>query len=210
MVYTYVGPMFSGKSDSLINIYQKMWNKDLIVAFKPKKDSRDGAKIKSKNYKDIAIEAIPIANISEIKEYVLEPIGDGFRAKYRTVFIDEAQLLEGDVTEISDLSVLYDINFYIAGLNMTSEQKPFGKMGDIMAISDAVENIKGFCQDCNKESRYTYYYLDDKTEDVLVGDAGYISLCEHCLRRRRLESQKQKVYVRYIKKSIKSYEKTNR
>ena len=41
MIKTFVGPMFSGKSDALISVYQKKWNKDLVMAFKPRKDTRD-------------------------------------------------------------------------------------------------------------------------------------------------------------------------
>ena len=59
MINTYVGPMFSGKSDSLINIYSKIWNKDIVMAFKPKNDDRDEDEVKSKN-SDLTIPAIYI------------------------------------------------------------------------------------------------------------------------------------------------------
>lgn len=179
MIRTFVGPMYSGKSDALISTYLRIWNKNLVMAFKPEADTRDGAMIKSKNY-DTAIKAIAIKDIGEIKKHVIPN-------NIKTVFIDEAQLLEGDVKELVDLSVLFDIDFYIAGLNMTSEQKPFGIINDILAVSDEVSVINGFCQDCNKPSRYSYYYLDDKKGDVLVGDTGYVSLCPVCLKRRLLE-----------------------
>lgn len=178
MIRTYVGPMYSGKSDALISTYLRIWNKGLVMAFKPSKDTRDGAEIKSKNY-DTAIPAIVIDDISEIKNHVIPN-------NIRTVFIDEAQLLTGDVSELVDLAVLFDIDFYIAGLNMTSEQKPFGIINDILSVSDEVSVINGFCQDCNKPSRYSYYYLDDKDGDVKVGDTGYVSLCPSCLGKRKL------------------------
>lgn len=183
MIKTFVGPMFSGKSDALISIYQKIWNKDLVMAFKPRKDTRDGELIKSKNY-DVSIPAIFIDNISEIAEHI--------RGKnIHTIFIDEAQLLEGDVADLVALSVYYDIDFYLAGLNMTSEQVPFGLIGDILAVSDEIETITGFCQDCNKPSRYTFY-VPEKTEDIKIGDDGYISLCPSCLAKRS-EDRSQKI-----------------
>lgn len=175
MIKTFVGPMFSGKSDRLISIYSKIWNKDLVVAFKPRKDTRDNEFIKSKNY-DVMIPAIYIDSISDMVTYIKGK-------NIHTVFIDEAQLLEGDVADLVALSIYYDIDFYIAGLNMTSEQVPFGIMGDILAVSDEVENITGFCQDCNKASQYTFY-IYDKNSDILIGDDGYISLCPACLKKR--------------------------
>ena len=133
MIRTYVGPMFSGKSDSLITIYNKIWNKKLVLAFKPKCDSRDGASIKSKNY-DVEIPAIYIKDLKEIKKHIKDK-------NIHTIFIDEAQFLTGDVKELVYLSVVEEIDFYIAGLNMTSEQKPFGIMPDILAVSDTVHTI---------------------------------------------------------------------
>lgn len=182
MIRSYVGPMYSGKSDALISTYLKIWNKSLVIAFKPRQDTRDGAQIKSKNYK-ASIPAIFIDDLSEIKDYVL-------KNHARTVFIDEAELLTGDVHNLVELSVLHDIDFYIAGLNMTSEQKPFGIINDILAVSEEVTVITGFCQDCNKPSIYSYYCLDNKEDDVLVGDTGYISLCANCLKKRLISKKK--------------------
>lgn len=182
MIITFVGPMFSGKSDSLINIYNKIWNKGIVIAFKPANDSRDENFIKSKNW-ETKIPATFISDLSEIRPY----LEDG---KYKTVFIDEAQFLKGDVSVLTDLSVENDVDFYIAGLNMTSEQKPFGIMPDILAVSDAVHTITGFCQECNKPSTFTYYEAKKK-DDVLVGDAGYVSLCQRCLKKHILKGKKK-------------------
>ena len=181
MINTYVGPMFSGKSDSLITIYNNIWNKSIVIAFKPKNDSRDEDYIKSKN-SEVRIPAIYIEDLAEIPKYVIDN-------NVHTVFIDEAQFLKGDVEVLIDLNVNYDIDFYIAGLDMTSEQKPFGLMPDLMAVSDTVTKVKGFCVECNKPSVYTYYE-GKKDGDVLVGDSGYTSLCPACLKKKVLSRKK--------------------
>lgn len=180
MIRSYVGPMFSGKSDSLIKIYKSIWNKDLIVAFKPRRDTRDGAFIKSKNFQE-KIPAILIDDVSEIVDYLKD-------STYRTILIDEAELLKGDAAILVDLSVILEIDINIAGLNMTSEQEPFGIMGDILAISDEVEVINGSCQDCARPSVYSYYMGNDKDGQVKIGD-NYISLCPRCLKMRKNNSK---------------------
>ncbi len=180
MITTFVGPMFSGKSDSLINIYNKIWNKSIVIAFKPANDSRDENFIKSKNW-ETKIPATFISDLSEIRPY----LEDG---KYKTVFIDEAQFLKGDVSVLTDLSVDYDIDFYIAGLNMTSEQKPFGIMPQILAVSNDIQVITGFCEECNKPSYYTYYE-GEKSSDVLVGDNKYKSLCPACIAKKNANTK---------------------
>ncbi len=187
MINTYVGPMFSGKSDSLINIYNKIWNTDIVMAFKPKNDSRDEDFIKSKN-SDLTIPAIYIEYLEEIYDYIEEREKSGKRV--RTIFIDEAQFLKGSTDVLIDLTINYGIDFYIGGLNMTSEQKPFGLMPNIMAVSDNVEVIRGFCVECNKPSVYTYYE-GVKDSDVLVGDGNYTSLCPQCLAKKNIKIRKR-------------------
>ena len=65
MIKSFVGPMHSGKSDALISIYNKIWNKSLVCAFKPRKDERDKNEIRSKNY-EVSIPAIYILIICVI------------------------------------------------------------------------------------------------------------------------------------------------
>ena len=72
---------------------------------------------------------------------------------------------------------------------MTSEQKPFGLMPNIMSVSNSVDVIKGFCVECNKPSVYTYYE-GEKDSDVLVGDGNYTSLCPNCLSK-KIKSRKK-------------------
>ena len=106
----------------------------------------------------------------------------------RTIFIDEANFLKGDVSELVSLSIDDNIDIYICGLNMTSEQKPFGIMPEILSVSDCIEIKKSYCTNCNRPASYTYFE-GDKSEDIVVGDNGYISLCEDCLRKKRKDNE---------------------
>lgn len=182
MIRCYVGPMFSDKSAKLIDIYKDIWNKRVVLAVKPIIDTRDGSFIKSKKYPGEDISAEIVSTIEDIKNLIIK--GD-----YKTVLIDEAEFLTGDVSTLIDLSVILDIDFFISGLSMTSEQKPFGIMGDILAVSDEVIHVRGSCQDCNRPAYYTYSLDETKCEQIKVGD-DYISLCPSCLKRRYLKNQK--------------------
>ena len=179
MIKTFTGPMFSGKTTALLTTYFNMWNKKNILLFKPKMNVRDVG-IKSKNINE-SVDAIEIEDLKEINDYI--------KKNTRTIFIDEGNFLKGDVSVLSELSIDKNIDIYISGLNMTSEQKPFGIMPNILAISDEIEICKGYCTDCNRVASYTYFE-GNKDNDIFVGDAGYISLCEECLRNRRKESER--------------------
>ncbi|MBQ3020651.1 MAG: AAA family ATPase [Bacilli bacterium] len=178
MIKTFTGPMFSGKTTALLQTYFNMWNKTNILCFKPKINTRDDG-IKSKNIKENVV-AIEIDDLKDIYEHI--------KKNTRTIFIDEANFLKGDVSVLIDLSINKNIDIYICGLNMTSEQKPFGIMGDILAVSDYIEIKKSYCTICNREASYTYYE-GDKNKDIVVGDSGYISLCEDCLRKKKKNEQ---------------------
>ena len=175
MINVYTGPMFSGKSNELLNAYDNIWNKSNVIAFKPKLDNRDYGVIKSRK-SAICVDAICINDLEEINQYVTDDT--------KTIFIDEVQFLTGDVSNIINLSIDRDIDFYISGLNMTSEQKPFGIMPNLLAIADNITIVKAVCFDCNKEASFSYYKYN-KTSDNLVGSSDYIPLCRKCLVKRR-------------------------
>ena len=178
MIKTFTGPMFSGKTTELLTTYFNMWNKKNILCFKPKINTRDDG-IKSKNIKE-NVDAIEIEDLSDIYEHL--------KKNTRTIFIDEANFLKGDVSVLVNISVDMNIDIYISGLNMTAEQKPFGIMPNILAVSDFIEIKKSYCTECNRIASFTYYE-GKKDSDIIVGDTGYISLCEDCLRKVRKNNE---------------------
>ena len=106
MIKTFTGPMFSGKTTALLTTYFNMWNKTNILCFKPKINTRDEG-IKSKNIKD-NVSAIEIDDLIEIKDYI--------KKNTKTIFIDEANFLKGDVNVLVELSVDENIDIYVCGL----------------------------------------------------------------------------------------------
>ena len=180
MIKTFTGPMHSGKTAQMIATYNKIWNKDHILCFKPSIDSRDLGIMKSKDYGE-GVPAICIEMFEDILKYLNDDIS--------TIFIDEAQMIKGNVSVLSYLSVMKDMDIYVAGLNMTSEAEPFLTMPFILAISDEVVNVKASCFDCGREATYTYFN-GEKTGEILVGDEGYIPLCHRCIKKREEKGQK--------------------
>lgn len=176
MIKVFTGPMFSGKSDALLAEYDKRYHKSRILLFKPKMDTRDFGVVKTRKGKEI--NAILIDDIKDIRKYISE--------KINTIFIDEANFLKGDYKILLDLSIVDDLDIYIAGLNMTSEQAPFGIMPSLLAIADEIEIMHASCNECNRDAIYTYY--DGKKKgDILVGNDNYMALCARCLRRKKNE-----------------------
>lgn len=170
MITVYTGPMFAGKSTALIEEYDNIKDKKSIICFKPSKDKRDTTKIRARNIEQKP-EAIVISKFDEIKDYINDNI------KY--IFIDEAQFINGNFNILSKLSIEKDIDIYVGGLSQTSEQRPFGTMPYILAIADFIIKLQAKCE-CGHSARYTYC-LEDKKNEILIGDKEYKPLCRKCL-----------------------------
>ena len=101
------------------------------------------------------------------KNISIDDILNYIKKNTRTIFIDEGNFLKGDVGILTDLSIDKNIDIYVCGLNMTSEQKPFGIMPSILSVSDEIEICKGYCTECNRPASYTYFE-GGKNKDIVV------------------------------------------
>ena len=167
-INVFVGPMKSGKSQRMFNELhrQQIAGKDVLV-FKPKIDNRLGEEYVATRSGE-KIKAISINNIEELSKYNTD-----------VYFIDEFQFLKGDVGTIEKLAQ-EGKKFFISGLNLTSEKKPFGKMGELMCLADNVQLLTSVCEICKSENAIFSYYKGRKNYDVQIGDSEYIPVCRKC------------------------------
>ena len=178
-INVFTGPMKCGKTQKILDEAQRQQiaGKDIKV-FKPKLDNRfsNSEVVSRKGYK---LDAIEINNIEEIDNYDAD-----------VYVIDEFQFLKGDLAELNRLAKKGK-KFFISGLNLTSERKPFGKMGDLLCMSDNVQILTSVCEVCrNDNAIYTYYKGDNKTGDILVGEDCYIPVCRKCYDKLMAEKKK--------------------
>lgn len=170
MIKVITGAMFSGKSFELIELLKAL-DMNTVKIFKPNIDTRDKGIIKSRATSKTYM-ALLIDDLKEIPQYIDN--------NTKTIVIDEAQFLTGDISIIVDLH-LKGYDFIIAGLNLTSERKPFGLMRDIMCVATDIEILKAKCAVCGLiKAEYTYSANDKKEGDILVGDK-YFPICRECL-----------------------------
>lgn len=167
-INVYTGPMKCGKSQKIFNELKRQLiaGKDIKV-FKPLLDDRAGDNVISTRAGN-SVKAINIQDISEIEKYDAD-----------SYFIDEFQFLNGDV-HVIDKMASSGKKFYIAGLNLTSEKKIFGKMGDLMCIADNVEIMTSICEVCKSEEAVFTYFKGKKDNDIVVGDSQYLPVCRNC------------------------------
>lgn len=167
-INVYTGTMKCGKSQRIFNELKRQLiaGKDVKV-FKPLIDDRSGINVISTRAGN-SIKANCIKDISELQNY-----------KADIFFIDEFQFLNGNVDIIQEMAS-NGKKFFIAGLNLTSERKPFGKMGDLMCIADTVEIMTSVCEVCKCDNAVFSYYKGEKSDDILIGDNEYVPVCREC------------------------------
>ena len=172
MITVYAGPMFSGKSAKMFDVRGGIYYQKFVMVFKAKTDTRTVGKIWTRSNPDNPIEAIEISDLKEIESYL--------KLDTRIVFIDEAMLIQGNPRVLIDLSINLDLDIYVAGLDLTSEQQPFGIMPGLLAVADKVVKSTAECSSCGREATFSYYMLGEKGE-VVIGDSEYTALCGKCL-----------------------------
>ncbi|MBR2705146.1 MAG: hypothetical protein IKE91_06740 [Clostridia bacterium] len=173
-INVYTGPMKCGKSNKIIDeAKRQMIAGKKIKIFKPEIDTKDYIMDRNGN----KLKTVNISNIEEIQNYDAD-----------VYVIDEFQFLDGDVDCIEKMAE-DGKKFYIAGLNLTSEGKPFGQMGDLLCVSDNVQTMTSICEICKRDNAiFSFYKLNDKDGDIRIGDNEYIPVCRECyneLRRAR-------------------------
>lgn len=167
-INVYTGPMKCGKSQKIFNeLKRQLIAGKNIKVFKPLLDDRSGDDVISTRAGN-TIKAINIQDISELENYDAD-----------SYFIDEFQFLDGDI-HVIDKMAAFGKKFYIAGLNLTSEKKVFGKMGDLMCIADNIEIMTSICEMCKSDEAVFTYFKGKKDTDIVVGDSQYIPVCREC------------------------------
>lgn len=171
-ITVYTGPMFSRKTAFLLAEYERsIIAERKTAAFKPIIDGRFGQNtITARNAG--SIEANCISTVEEIQAFDVQDY-----------FIDEFQFLKGNVRILQYMANVGK-NFYISGLDMTAEGKPFPIMAELLAIADVVEKRKAICVDCKCSDATYSFFLAGKKQDILVGDKEYVPLCRKCWQKR--------------------------
>lgn len=167
-INVYSGPMKCGKTQQVLNEYKRqLITGKKVIMFKPNVDTREGADIvKTRN--GIGVPSIGIDDISELKKYDAD-----------IYCIDEFQFLTGDVSLIQNMAD-NGKSFYISGLNLTAEKKPFGKMNDLLCIADNVNMLTAICSNCKNENAVYSFFKGNKDQEIVIGDEEYMPLCRHC------------------------------
>jgi len=162
------GPMFAGKTDTLITMASAVPDGDRRVYY-PEIDTRyEAGYVTAHNGRKILAEPVDL-QLSRV-------------VAAQNVFIDEAQFL----TDLEALERVLKLvrggsNVIVAGLDLDYAEKPFGLMGEFMVRANKVLKITGICSHCGASSTRTYRKASGINDVVLIGGSErYEPRCLDC------------------------------
>jgi thymidine kinase len=181
------GPMFSGKTTRLLDIYKKYTFCEIdTMVINYEKDNRYSDKLLS-SHDRVMIPCIKALRLSDIvkfkKDLNMVDSSSLYYEKFllaKVILINEGQFFS-DIVEWVRIAVeQYNKNVYICGLNSDFQRNKFGNWLDLETVCDNVVLLHSFCSNCKKKPAIFTHRLSDERELEVIGADSYIPVCRKC------------------------------
>jgi thymidine kinase len=166
-----IGPMFSGKTSKILDIYKKcIFCKIPVLIINHKLDTRysydslsshDNLKAPCIFSKTLLTSEIDLLNIE-------------------VILINEGQFFD-DLYLFVEKYIQQNKQIYVCGLDGDFEKKKFGQILDIIPLSDKVTKLTALCSICKNGTKAIFSKrLTDEREQTVIGTNSYIPVCRIC------------------------------
>jgi thymidine kinase len=175
------GPMFSGKTTRLLDIYKKYkfcGIETMVINYE--KDNRYSDQLLSSHDK-VMIPCIKALHLNDVV-----PLLTGENNNYKSfndseaILINEGQFFDDIVEWVTIAVEKYHKNVYVCGLNSDFRRKRFGNWLDLESISDNVVLLHSFCSNCKKRPAIFSHRLSNERDIEVIGADCYIPVCRKC------------------------------
>ncbi|GMI70925.1 thymidine kinase 1a [Hibiscus trionum] len=172
-IHVFIGPMFAGKTTSLLRRIKSESNNGRNVAMiKSSKDTRyainsvvthDGVKF-------------PCWALPDLTSF-RQKIGEDAYQKLDVIGIDEAQFFEDLYDFCCKAADVDGKTVILAGLDGDYLRKRFGSVLDIIPLADTVTKLTARCEMCGKKAFFTFRKTAAIETEVIGGADVYMPLC---------------------------------
>ena len=171
-----LGPMYSGKTSRLVEIYKqcKLCNIPVAVINHSIDTRYDSGDLLSTHDK-IKIPCIKTTNLFDIYENE-----DVYLSK--VILINEGQFFPDLYHFVKDMiSNINKKKVYICGLDGDFKRQKFGEILDLIPLCDKVTKLTSICSLCKNGNPGIFSKrISDEKEQTLVGSDNYIPVCRIC------------------------------
>lgn len=174
-----LGPMFSGKTSRLIEIYEKCILSNInVVVINHASDTRYSSTMLSTHDQKM----IPCILCNDLYSlYDNEEIANKINTA-SVILINEGQFFEYLFEWVKSRVDDHKQQLHVCGLDGDFQREKFGQMLSLIQISDKVTKLRSLCAICKngKKAPFTLR-LEKSTEQILIGAAAsYKPACREC------------------------------
>ncbi len=173
-----LGPMFSGKTSRIIDVYEKakLGNIETFVINHSDDTRYHMNMLSTHNGKQI-----PCFKCNILDEFIKNDFLINHKQQNTIVLINEAQFFPDLKDVVLKLVEEYNCKVIICGLDGDYNRCKFGQILDLIPYCDKVEKLRSFCSKCNSFNNAVFTHrLSNETSQVLIGVNNYIPLCRNC------------------------------
>jgi thymidine kinase len=174
-----LGPMFSGKTSKLIDIYKQYQYCSIpVLVINHSADVRYSNT--TMNTHDNA--SVPCVFSAKLLDVITENINLFTANGSVAVLINEGQFFPDLYNAVYEMVNIYKAHVYVAGLDGDYRRQKFGQMLDLIPISNTVYKLNSLCAMCKNGTKAIFSYRIDvqKKEQVQIGSSEYLPLCRQC------------------------------
>jgi len=193
-----IGPMYSGKTSKLLEIYKQCKFCDISVCvINHSFDNRYHDSLLSTHDK-VMIPCLLVDNLSNLwfnnGEIDLVKFTDNSGHKLirasQVILINEGQFFNNLYSVVSDM-LKNDKVVYICGLDGDFERKKFGEILDLIPLCDKVNKLTSLCSIC-KDGTPALFSMrtTNEKEQTVIGSKNYLPVCRMCYNKKYTTSLK--------------------
>ncbi|GAV59889.1 TK domain-containing protein [Cephalotus follicularis] len=174
-IHVIVGPMFAGKTTSLLRrIQAESSNGRSVAIIKSNRDTRYGLD-SIVTHDGVKLPCLALANLSSFRQ----KLGTDAYDQLDVIGIDEAQFFE-DLLDFCREAADHDGKIVIvAGLDGDYLRRSFGSVLDIIPLADSVTKLTARCELCGKRAFFTLRKTEETQTELIGGADVYMPVCRH-------------------------------
>jgi thymidine kinase len=183
-----IGPMFSSKTTTLLEIYKKCQFCNIPVSIINHTIDTRYHDTKLSSHDKITAPCLKANKLTDIwtREGWIESgkesdiYAHNLLRKAEVILINEGQFFT-DLYEIVVDMLTHNKKVYICGLDGDFERKKFGSILDLIPLCDKVNKLTSLCSLCKDGTPAIFSMrLSNEKEQTIVGSDNYIPVCRKC------------------------------
>lgn len=167
----FIGPMFSGKTSKLIELYKQYSFCNIPLAvINHSSDTR---------YNDTMLSTHDKIMIPCLQTSTLFCVTNDMD-NVDVILINEGQFFDDLYDFVVDM-LKFNKKIYVSGLDGDFKRTKFGKILDLIPLCDKVTKMTSLCSLCKNGTPGLFSMrLTDEKEQMLIGSSNYIPVCRYC------------------------------